>query len=217
MLEIPLFPLNTVLFPGMPLQLYIFEERYKQLIADCQKTKSNFGVAFIRQGVEANGPLAVPYAVGCMAHITSLESLGDEQYNLWTTGGERFQIMELKHNKPYLVGLVESYPLQISELLTVKNSIERIRPWIERYLRSISQTEDIEQILGEMPSDPEIFAYMGAIVLQIPPGQKQPLLETRECLSLLKKLERIFHREVALVEKLQASQVPETQGSFSLN
>jgi len=217
MMEIPLFPLDLVLFPGMPLQLHIFEERYKRMVEDSRAGDSQFGVVLIREGVEANGPLAVPYSIGCIAQITSVETLSEGRYNLWTIGQDRFQIMELRYDRPYLVGLVEKYPLRISELVTVQNNIQTLRPWIERYLRSISQNEDIEQILKDMPEDPFLFAYLGAVVLQIPPVQKQPFLETRECLSLLKKLEKVYHREVALVESLQANRAPEPQGSFSLN
>ena len=50
--EIPLFPLNLVLFPGMPLPLHIFEERYKAMIGDCMRYNTPFGVSLIRSGQE---------------------------------------------------------------------------------------------------------------------------------------------------------------------
>jgi Lon protease-like protein len=52
---IPLFPLNTVLFPGAPLDLYVFEDRYKRLIRDCRSHDGTFGVSLIREGSEAFG------------------------------------------------------------------------------------------------------------------------------------------------------------------
>ncbi len=216
-MEIPLFPLDMVLFPGMPLQLHIFEDRYKRMLEDCRAADSRFGIVLIREGVESNGPLAVPYSIGCIAQIGSVENLSEGRFNIYTVGQERFQILELRHERPYLVGMVEPYPLRISELLTVQNSIQTLRPWIERYLRSVSPNEEIEQILKDMPDDPVLFAYLGAVVLQIPPVQKQPFLETRECLSLLRKLEKAYHREVALMESLHSNRVPEPQGSFSIN
>ena len=61
MQEIPLFPLNTVLFPNAPLRLHIFEERYKRMVNDCLAEKQPFGVVLIRHGLEALGPLAEPF------------------------------------------------------------------------------------------------------------------------------------------------------------
>ena len=61
MLELPLFPLNTVLFPGMPLNLHIFEERYKRMMQACIESSKPFGVVLIKQGLEAHGPLADPF------------------------------------------------------------------------------------------------------------------------------------------------------------
>ena len=56
MIELPLFPLNTVLFPGMPLGLHIFEDRYKLMIGQCVQERRPFGVVLIRSGQEALGP-----------------------------------------------------------------------------------------------------------------------------------------------------------------
>ena len=74
MLRLPLFPLNTVLFPKMPITLHIFEERYKQMIQHCLSEQIPFGVVLIKQGVEVNGS-AEPYLVGCTARITHTHHL----------------------------------------------------------------------------------------------------------------------------------------------
>ena len=60
MVEIPLFPLNTVLFPNMPLSLHIFEPRYKIMVEQCLSREEPFGVALIQKGREALGPLPEP-------------------------------------------------------------------------------------------------------------------------------------------------------------
>ncbi len=77
MFEIPLFPLNTVLFPGTPIHLHIFEERYKQMINLCLQEQRPFGVVLIRNGMEALGPLAEPFHIGCTAEIAHVERLED--------------------------------------------------------------------------------------------------------------------------------------------
>ena len=75
MFELPLFPLNTVLFPGMPLTLHIFEDRYKLMIGKCIQERQPFGVVLIRRGLEALGPVADTHSVGCMAFIRQVERL----------------------------------------------------------------------------------------------------------------------------------------------
>ena len=86
MLNLPLFPLNTVLFPEMPLPLHIFEVRYKQMIAKCLAGDRTFGVVLIKHGSEALGPLAEPYSIGCTARIIESQSLGEGRMEITTVG-----------------------------------------------------------------------------------------------------------------------------------
>ena len=75
--EVPIFPLQTVLFPGMRLPLRIFEPRYMDMAKACLKHDGAFGVCLIREGEEVGGP-AVPQAVGCLARIADwdMQQLG---------------------------------------------------------------------------------------------------------------------------------------------
>src|SRR5205814_5524803 len=84
-----LFPLNTVLFPGMPLPLHIFEERYKLMIGRCLEEERPFGVVLIQSGPEVGGT-AVPHRVGTTAHIAAVRRLDDGRMNLIAIGQERF-------------------------------------------------------------------------------------------------------------------------------
>ena len=86
MFELRLFPLNTVLFPKMPLPLHIFEERYKLMITECMEADEPFGVVLIEEGSKAFGPLAQPHAVGCTARVVQVESLEDGRMNIITIG-----------------------------------------------------------------------------------------------------------------------------------
>ena len=71
-MELPLFPLNTVLFPGATLPLHIFEDRYKEMISQCIEEHRPFGVLLIRKGREA-GDLAEPFEIGTTAHIARVD------------------------------------------------------------------------------------------------------------------------------------------------
>lgn len=217
MLEIPLFPLHTVLFPGMPLQLHIFEERYKQMVAYCQRTDSPFGVVLIRQGLEAAGPLATPFSVGCTAQIKHLEPLEHGRFDLTAVGLERFHIRELKEGKPYLVGMVEEFPLFTEETPEVLAAESRLRPWLERYVRSLTQDEHVESAIENFPSDPLGLAYLAAVIVQVPPLQKQVLLEVERCVDLLEQMRPLYRREVALIETILRTQPSGIAQAFSKN
>lgn len=88
---IPLFPLNTVLFPGGPLKLRIFEPRYVDMIGRCMREDAGFGVALIVEGVEAGGP-AKTANVGTLARIVDFEQLKGGLLGITAHGGQRFRI-----------------------------------------------------------------------------------------------------------------------------
>ncbi len=89
--DIPLFPLNTALFPGGVLELRVFERRYLDLVRDCARSGAGFGVCLILHGREAGEP-AVPAAVGTLAHIVDFYTTDDGLLGIRADGGERFRI-----------------------------------------------------------------------------------------------------------------------------
>lgn len=91
MTDIPLFPLSSVLFPGAPLNLRIFEQRYLDLVRECSSNASGFGVCLILDGREVGEP-ALPAAVGTLARITDFYTLPDGLLGIGAEGGERFQV-----------------------------------------------------------------------------------------------------------------------------
>lgn len=91
---IPLFPLNTVLFPAGRLALRIFEARYLDMVRDCMREARGFGVVLIREGVEAGGP-AQTFDVGTLARIVDFDQLSDGLLGITALGERRFRI--LKH------------------------------------------------------------------------------------------------------------------------
>lgn len=89
--DIPLFPLNTVLFPGGVLELRVFERRYLDLVRDCARNGAGFGVCLILHGQEAGEP-AVPAAVGTLARIVDFYTTDDGLLGIRADGGARFRI-----------------------------------------------------------------------------------------------------------------------------
>jgi Lon protease-like protein len=204
MYELPLFPLNTVLFPGMPISLHIFEPRYKLMVEECIQTAQPFGVVLIREGVEAFGPAAEPYQIGCSAQITQVERLDDGRMNIVAVGVERFQIHSLSHAKPYLVGTVESLPLDHDDTSAVARAGEQLRPWVERYLTTLSEATDEEASFEpqQLPDDPLVLGYLAATVVQIPLDQKQTLLATNRAADLLTTIRTIYRHELPLLDAM---------------
>jgi Lon protease-like protein len=93
--QIPLFPLNTVLFPGGPLPLRIFEARYMDMVSNCLKTESGFGVCLIRDGKEV-GEAASTYGMGTIARIVDWHTRHDGLLGISAIGEQRFRIASVK-------------------------------------------------------------------------------------------------------------------------
>lgn len=217
MFEIPLFPLNTVLFPGTPLQLHIFEERYKHMIAGCLADHKPFGVVLIRHGREALGPLAEPYRIGCTAQIIQAENLEDGRFNITTLGKERFRILKLdSQSQPYLLGQVETYPLSGADDPDLNAPRNELRLRLGRYLARLSAAELLELSEPDLPGNPVLLAYLAAAVLHITPTQKQQILSISGARDLLVRLVGVYDRELALLERF-LHEPAESNDVFSRN
>lgn len=206
MYELPLFPLHTVLFPGMPIYLHIFEPRYRLMVKTCIDQDRPFGVALIRNGEEAESKLAQPHPTGCTARIVQVDRLEDGSMNLALVGEDRFRIHELQYGQPYLMGRVESWPIERPYTLGLLRGVNGLRAGMRAYLNILRPLIEAEsgQSPPEMsfPDDALQLLYLGAAILQLPAVEKQPLLEKKTAFSLLRELQRIFHREIALLPRL---------------
>ena len=104
--RLPLFPLSAVLFPGAPLPLQIFEERYRRLVRDLlelEPSQRRFGVVAIEAGSEAGMALPQMFPVGCEARVQRIEPIPDGRSRLLAYGGARFRLLEVDTvSKPYL-------------------------------------------------------------------------------------------------------------------
>ena len=101
----PLFPLGTVLYPGLVLPLHIFEDRYRQLVRDLLDgpEPQQFGVIAIRKGRETGvDGISALYEIGCTATLRQVMRRDDGRFDLVTVGAQRFRLLELDHSRPYL-------------------------------------------------------------------------------------------------------------------
>lgn len=213
MYELPLFPLNTVLFPGMPLPLHIFEERYKEMIGLCLRENRPFGVVKIQEGVAEGGPTAQPHRVGCTAEIAQVEDLDEGRLLIMTIGRERFRIAQLQDDKPYLVGMVEPAPLIEDDTDRLQAGADALYPLVRKYLEILSRTGSVDFDAAQIPTDAVPLSYLAATIVQLPADAKQDLLAIDHASQLLQNVLRVYRREVALMQTMPTGD----QGIFSLN
>lgn len=223
MFDLPLFPLNTVLFPGQPLSLHVFEDRYKKMINACVEARQPFGVVLLESGTPELNPFGVnepikPHMIGCTAQITQVQPLLAGRMNITAVGQERFVIHELKHDQPYLVGAVELYPVESGEPALLRQQTAALTYWMERYLKALEHAGQIQQTSRTLPTQSDTLVYLAAVLLQgAPMEQKQALLAAPTLLDMTDSLLAAYRREVMLMEMLLNPPSYEMPGPFSLN
>ncbi len=199
-IELPLFPLNTVLFPGQVLPLHIFEQRYQQMIRRCLAEDLPFGVVLIRKGHEVNDDNAEPYTVGTVARIVESTHLPDGTMNIVTVGTERFRIRRFMHDQPYLRGEVANFPLPEAERSEGLAALaQRVRTQVLRYIELIAEAAGLQIEMGETPETPRQVAYLAAVAMQIDNAEKQKLLDCASLGDILAAEHVLLNRENALL------------------
>ena len=204
--ELPLFPLNTVLFPGMTLALHIFEERYKTMIERCIEQAQPFGVVLMRTGDEIDRDSSI-YDIGTTAHITQVERLPDERMNIMSLGYRRFQIHMVHNHEPYLIGLVEDFPLEDAGHPEVKKTLHSLTPLLQRYMTILATIGKVEAPISPLPDDPETLAFLAAIILRAPMADKQALLTIPDLPSLLHTERQMLLREAQILKLMLDSEI----------
>jgi len=172
---VPIFPLNTVLYPGSMLPLRIFEQRYLEMTRDCLRDSTPFGVCRIKEGVEVGKP-ALPEALGCTALIAEWEMPHLGVFHLKARGQQRFRI---RHQTTQPNGLIRA---EIDLLEEVPGSAnEESLALCRRVLEQIVGRLGVEYFFAPLAyDDPRWVSYRLAEVLPLALEEKQTLLETRD-------------------------------------
>jgi Lon protease-like protein len=213
-IELPLFLLKTVLFPGQVLPLHIFEPRYQTMVRRCLADDSPFGVVLIRHGEEV-GEAAEPHSVGTLTRILESTHLPDGTMNIITVGTERFRIRQLFRDQPYLRGQVETLPLpEPSDLGAVERMAARARIMVTRYIELIAEAAGLQIQIGEIPDTPQQVGYLAAVAMQIDNTEKQELLGSASLDQVLTIANRLLNRENALLTWMVGSKGWPDQAQF---
>ena len=108
---VPIFPFDSVAFPGSLVPMNIFEDRYKAMVKKVLVERERFGISLIREGRMERGPLGTPHAVGTLVRIVQIEEQPNGNYHLLARGEDRFRITSLdRKSEPYLVADIELFP-----------------------------------------------------------------------------------------------------------
>jgi len=185
-MKIPLFPLHTVLYPGGPLPLRIFEPRYLDMISKCIKNDSPFGVLLIKTGSEA-GP-ATSYDIGTLARITDWYQGSDGLLGITAVGEQRFRLLSSSQ---------EPDGLNIGEIELIQTGTARTLPEEYRPLANILSgvLEDLGRLyetLDKKYDDAEWVGYRFAEILPITPEQKQNCLEADDPVRRLEMMREVL-------------------------
>ncbi len=176
-MEIPLFPLRTVLFPGMGLPLRIFEERYRVMMRDLLAGDRHFGVLLIREGEEVGGG-AIPFEVGTTAFIEKWEEIPGGRYVLSAKGERRFRLVRMLEARPYPYGEVEFVSTDYrGDEARLQRAIETVRATFPAYFRlALSLTDQWAKGL-RLPADAHDMVDFLGPWLQVEEEVKQRLIE----------------------------------------
>ena len=204
-MELPLFPLGTVLFPGMMLPLHIFEPRYWEMINRCLDERLPVGVVLIQEGAEV-GETALPHSIGTAARITRVDRKPDRRMDIVVVGTKRFHIEELHYDRPYLTGAVSHYPVLNGDTRLAVEQAQRVRPKIMRYVELMTTATGIQLQLDHLPENPTTLAFLTAIALQVGAKDKQRMLNQAGIPEILDLGNYLLGRELQLLQYMVDSQ-----------
>ena len=202
--EIALFPLGLVLFPGMVQPLHIFEPRYRDMTRRALDSAESIGITLALP--ESAFLHEIPARVGTMARILDYQRLPDGRYNLLTVGARRFEILEtIRGERPYLRGRVRLLPEEPGSG-PVEKLAREARLLLDEYLAIVlSDSENGDKGIV-VPADPIELSYFIAVLLPCEDHSKQELLEASAADERLARELDLLRVEIASAREATAAE-----------
>jgi len=204
--QLPVFPLNMVMFPGVTLGLHVFEERYRALVhhllAIPDRSKRLFGIVAIREGYEVgqHGRQSL-HRVGSVVQLTSVEAYDDGRFDIEVVGRHRMLLEGLDAlgaSGSFLVGNVEPLSERTAKGVDLRQEAGRTLDTFREYRRRLSEMRGGAVLDTSLPNDPEYLSYILAATCVLTLQDRQDLLEAET------SLERLVMIRHALVEEMRA-------------
>lgn len=209
--RLPLFPLGTVLYPGLLLPLHVFEERYRRLVRDllaAPEGRRRFGVVAIREGREvgSDGVRAL-YDVGCVAELREVEPYDDGRFDIITTGEQRFRLAAAPDDSHgYLQAEVELLDDPAGE------DADRLAVEVTELFRAYRVAVTGREEPDDLPDHPGPLSYLVAAATVLDRADKQHLLECPDTAGRLRAEARMLRRETAVLRRLPSVPAVELTG-----
>ncbi|WP_447036823.1 LON peptidase substrate-binding domain-containing protein [Streptomyces sp. DSM 118878] len=242
--RLPLFPLNSVLFPGLVLPLNVFEERYRAMMRELLKTpeeeQRQFAVVAIRDGSEvapsAPGlpdPTAVPehgpaagfgadplkafHTMGCVADAATIRERDDGGFEVLATGTSRVRIHSVDASGAFLTAEVEEVPEELGE--EAGTLAEGVLRAFRSYQKRLAGARERSLSTGaELPDEPSVVSYLVAAAAVLDTPTKQRLLEAADTAARLRDELTLLRSETAIIRNLPSLPATDlTRGTTSLN
>jgi Lon protease-like protein len=191
-----------VLFPTTVIPLNVFEPRYRQMMADVLEADGLFGIALIRAGSEVGGP-AVPAATGTIASIHDLDRRPDGTMGFLALGGQRFRILELLTDKPYLRGRVDLLLEDTAE--PPQSLVTEVRESFFAYLEATSGLSGGALHDRAREATGRELSYLVASAIEAVPSVRQELLETDGHQERLQRELTLLQEETRLLKETPRS------------
>jgi Lon protease-like protein len=212
----PLFPLGTVLFPGLVLPLHIFEERYRQLVRDLLDAPEprEFGVIAIRKGRETGvDGVSALHEIGCTARLRRVTPHDDGRFELVTVGTQRFRLLGLDHSRPYLQGGIELLTEETGDEAAAALAVHAVQRSFREYLDALATRGAARINVPELPDEPVLLSYLVAASVIVDLGDRQVLLAEPDAAGRLAAERTLLARETRILRTLTSTPATDLRSS----
>jgi len=213
---LPLFPLGTVLYPGLLLPLNIFEERYRELVRDLLDGPEprRFGVIAIRKGRETGvDGISALYQIGCTATVREVAEQDDGRYHLLTVGTQRFRLASLDKSRPYLQGEVDLLEEEVGDEAAAGLAVHAVQRGFHGYVEALASRESVEVTVPELPDEPLLLSYLVAASMILDLPVRQDLLAEPDAERRLGAERALLARETTMLRSLTAMPAPDLRNT----
>lgn len=218
---LPLFPLGTVLFPGLVLPLHVFEDRYRQLVRDLleEPEPRSFGVIAIRRGRETGVTgVSALHQVGCTATIRRITTHPDGRYDLVTVGTQRFTLAGLDNSRPYLTGRAELLGDPAGDESAAGPGVHEVQRAFLGYLDALTGQTGTKVAAPDLPDDPVALSYLVAASMVIDLSDRQALLAAPDAVQRLAAERTLLAAQASMMRTLPSMPAPHLRNSpYSAN
>ena len=213
-MELPLFPLQTVLYPGLPIPLHVFEDRYRKMFKRVLDGDRRFGVVAIVRGRDVDAG-ATYHPVGCVAEVAEVDRHADGRLDVVARGRSRFEIDGVAQAAPYIVAEVRELPEATGD--GAEQRAVKAARLFTRYVATLLRMANEPAEPVDIPDDPVAASYLIATGLQVDLADKQRLLTIPSASERLAAEATLLRRELVLLEHFRVAGPAPTAIPFSVN